>query len=91
MVAFLGLFVDMVSFVVQGVLEITLQSPAHETVAQKHAPELVRVSMNQADVDDLVREFNALTSTVMARSVPLLTVSELCRMVELDTEIQKYR
>jgi len=47
--------------------------------------------MNQADVDDLVREFNALTSTVMARSVPLLTVSELCRMVELDTEIQKYR
>lgn len=40
------------------------------------------------DVDELTERFNQLSSTVLARSVPLLTISELVYMMQLDTQVQ---
>ena len=80
----LDMLACVVSYFMQGVFQITLQDAVVEPV--------VRVEPRLADVqpqfsDELHREFNQLTNTVLARSVPLLTVDELCRMVELDTQI----
>lgn len=87
----LNSMLNMVSYVVCGVCEIEMSDPVVCDAPERVAPELVAFTYGLGDVDTLTHELNTLTSAVLARPVPLLTVDELCQMVELDTQIQKHR
>ena len=83
----INMMMNMVSYVMCGVCEVAL----HDPVVVRDEPALQVFDRGLDDVDAHVRELNTLTHTVLARPVPLLTVDELCRMVELDVQIQQHR